>query len=368
MSPLLPYLAADFQLSTVVAGWSVAAFSITYTLSAPLLGLFSDRVGRRRVLVCSLLAFAAANLTTASAPNLPSLLGARLFAGVAAAGLSPSVYALVAGAAPADRRATYLGRTVSGLVVSLALGAPTGALTGASFGWRPVFVGFASLSLLLAWLNFRVWTDASGVSASHHRQPPSPLPAVVLMRRLTPTVVWSMGLYGVYTYLGAGLSAVGFSTGQTARAILSYGCGAIAGVLIGGRVADRLGVKFTTGASLAGLCACFILLRLALDAGVLVEPVLGMCSAIAQLFFPAQQAGLANDFPSRRSAALAWNNSALFFGISLGSLVGGEAVSLGNFDAALTISAGIALLGCLISGVALAGPVRPDARRTRVSR
>src|SRR5262249_45798346 len=73
MSPLLPYLAAD------LAGWSVAAFSITYTLSAPLLGLFSDRVGRRRVLVCSLLAFAAANLTTASAPNLPSLLGARLF-------------------------------------------------------------------------------------------------------------------------------------------------------------------------------------------------------------------------------------------------------------------------------------------------
>lgn len=43
-------------------------------------------------------------------------------------------------------------------------------------------------------------------------------------------------------------------------------------------------------------------------------------------------------------------------------------MSLGNFDATLTISAGIALLGYLINGVALAGPVKSDARRTRVSR
>jgi MFS transporter, DHA1 family, purine base/nucleoside efflux pump len=162
-----------------------------------------------------------------------------------------------------------------------------------------------------------------------------------------------MGLYGVYTYLGAGLTALGFSTGQTARAILAYGCGAIAGVLIGGRVADRFGARFTTGASLAGLAACFIVLRLALGAGAPVEPVLGMSAGIAQLFFPAQQAGLANDFPGQRTTALAWNNSALFLGISLGSLVGGEALSLGDFNATLTISAGIAMLGLLINGVVL---------------
>ena len=77
------------------------------------------------------------------------------------------------------------------------------------------------------------------------------------------------------------------------------------GVLVGGRVADRLGVKFTASASFAGLCACLLLLRLALDAGRLVEPALGVSSAVAQLFFPAQQAGLANDFPSQRAAVLA---------------------------------------------------------------
>jgi len=173
-----------------------------------------------------------------------------------------------------------------------------------------------------------------------------------------PTVVWSTGLYSVYTYLGAGLTSVGFSNWQTSQAILFYGCGAIAGVLIGGRVADRLGTKFTTGVSLAGLCACFLLLRLAFDTGTLVALTLGLSSAVAQLFFPAQQAGLANDFPTRRGTAFAWNNSALFLGISLGSLVGGEAVSIGNFGANLTISAVIALIGCIMNAVLVPGLAR----------
>jgi predicted MFS family arabinose efflux permease len=195
-----------------------------------------------------------------------------------------------------------------------------------------------------------------------------PLAAAALARRLMPMVVWSTGLYGFYTYLGTDLSAIGFSTGQTVRAILSYGCGAIAGVLIGGCVADRVGVRFTAGVSLAGFCACLLLLRLALDRGVLVELALGLSSAVAQLFFPAQQAGLTNDFPSQRATALAWNNSALFLGVSLGSLVGGEAIAIGNFDANLTISAGIALIGCMINAIVVPGPAGLRTSRVNDSR
>jgi predicted MFS family arabinose efflux permease len=248
---------------------------------------------------------------------------------------------------------------VSGLLVSLAIGASAGGLVGVLFGGPPVFLALAGLGLVLVWLNRWVWpcdrgSGVDGLDAAAR----DPLDAAVLVRRLIPMVLWSTGLYGVYTYLGAGLTAVGFSTGQTAAAILFYGCGAIVGVLVGGRVADRLGVRFTATASFAGLCACLLLLRLALDAGRLVEPALGVSSAVAQLFFPAQQSGLANDFPRHRAAVLAWNNSALFLGISLGSLIGGEAVALGSFGADLTISAGIALVGCIINAILVPGRVR----------
>ena len=361
-SPLLPVLASDYHITPALAGLSVTTFSLAYMVSAPLFGYIADRIGRRRVLICSLLAFALANILTASTANLPSLLAVRLFAGAAAAGVSPSIYALVGSAAPPDRRATWLALVVSGLLVSLAIGASAGGLVGVLFGAPPVFLALGGLSLVLVWLNRWVWpcdrgSGVDGLDAAAR----DPLDAAVLVRRLIPMVLWSTGLYGVYTYLGAGLTAVGFSTGQTAAAILFYGCGAIVGVLVGGRVADRLGVRFTATASFAGLCACLLLLRLALDAGRLVEPALGVSSAVAQLFFPAQQSGLANDFPRHRAAVLAWNNSALFLGISLGSLVGGEAVALGSFGADLTISAGIALVGCIINAILV--PVRVQLRQ-----
>jgi predicted MFS family arabinose efflux permease len=363
LSPLLPIIAKDLNISSVVAGFSVTVFSLTYMVSAPLFGYLADRIGRQSVLMYSLLAFGAANLITAAAPNLPSLLAVRLFAGAAAAGISPSIYALVGSAAPPDRRGSWMAVVVSGLLGSLAFGASIGTVVGAFFGWAPVFVALAVFSFALALLNCRVW-HWQGLPTGIAEAPASdPLVMAVLVRRLVPMAVWSTGLYCVYTYLGIGLCAVGFSTGQTATAILCYGCGAIAGALIGGRVTDWLGAKFTASFSLAGLCGCLLLLRLAMHTDALVAPALGLSSAVGQLFFPAQQAGLANDFPGRRCTALAWNNSALFFGISLGSLIGGRVVAIGNFEANLMVSAGIVLAGCIINAIVVPGSWFSPARR-----
>src|SRR6266851_361917 len=149
VSPLLPMIAADYRVSPALAGLCVTVFSLTYMVSAPLFGHVADRIGRRRMLVCCLAAFAAANLLTAVVASVIWLLAARVAAGVAAAGVTPSVYALVGSAAPPDRRATWMALVVSGLLLSLALGAPIGAWAGASIGWGSVFAVLAGLSLCL---------------------------------------------------------------------------------------------------------------------------------------------------------------------------------------------------------------------------
>jgi predicted MFS family arabinose efflux permease len=241
VSPLLPLIAVDYQISPALAGLSVTVFSLTYMVSAPLLGHVADHIGRRRTLTCCLLAFAAANLATASAGSFVWLLAARLISGAAAAGVSPAIYALVGLAAPSNRRATWLALVTSGLLVSLPLGAPIAALASASLGWSSNFVALAALSLLLAWANRRIWPEdhrAQTIAASV-----GSLTATAIALRLA---VWSTALYGMYTYLGAGLTSSGFSTEQIAEVIVFYGCGAIGGVLIGGRTssatAGRLGV------------------------------------------------------------------------------------------------------------------------------
>jgi DHA1 family purine base/nucleoside efflux pump-like MFS transporter len=356
VSPLLPLIAADYRISPSLAGLGVALFALTYMVTAPVLGHLADRIGRRRMLTCCLFGFASANLLTASAANFTWLLAARLIAGAAAAGVSPSLYALVTGVAPPNRRATQLALVVSGLLVSLSLGAPIGGLVGVSFGWPRIFEVLACFSLLLVLANRRVWPedDRSGrIAADDHART-----IAVLGGRLAPMVAWSSALYGVYIYLGAGLTAHGFSNEEIAAIILFYGCGAIAGVLIGGRLVDRLGAKPTSSAALIALCTCLLLVQLAIDARMLVAVAFAAASAAAQVFFPAQQAGLAGDFPAQRAAVLAWNNSALFLGISLGSLVGGQAISHGGFAANLRISAVIAIAGWIINQAAMRNPAR----------
>lgn len=349
VSPVLPLIALNYGVSPAIAGLSVTIFSVVYIASAPIFGHMSDRIGRRQILTICLGVFAGANVFTAAAGNFMLLLGARLVAGGAAAGVSPSVYALVGGSAPYDKRGTHLSIAVSGLLASLIIAAPAAALAGAAIGWQSVFAVVAFGSVALVWVNLRVWPDSEGAigpAAPHDR-----LKIWVLGFRLAPTVVWSTAVYAAYTYLGAGLTLSGYPTNKMAEAILLYGCGSIVGILAGGRMADRLGDKLTTTLAFGGVGICFLLLRFAVDNGILVTLAFGLVSAVAQMFFPAQQAGLAKDFPSRRATVLAWNNSALFLGISLGSLVGGQAISIGGFDADLMISATIAIVGCGINRV-----------------
>jgi predicted MFS family arabinose efflux permease len=73
-------------------------------------------------------------------------------------------------------------------------------------------------------------------------------------------------------------------------------------------------------------------------------------SLTAQIYFPAQQSLLLNKFLSRSSTALSCNNSALFAGIAIGSVIGGQAMQAGGFTAILLVCAAVALAGFAAAG------------------
>ena len=180
-----------------------------------------------------------------------------------------------------------------------------------------------------------------------------------MARRLLPTVLWATALYGVYTYLGAWLTGAGATPPDIARAIGCYGVGALAGTLLGGHAADRFGTRRTMLTSLAGLTAGLALFSNGIGPGLTADGLLLVLSIFAQFYFPARQSSLARDFPQRRALALALNNSALFLGISLGSLIGGEAMAWSGFAADAGICA-------VIAGLALVSIGRWDRTRTEL--
>src|SRR5207253_917375 len=79
--PLLPFYAERFTASPLQMTMLFATFSLMSTITAPLWGRLSDRVGRRPVLMVSMAAAVLAYLGLAFATALWMLFAARAFAG-----------------------------------------------------------------------------------------------------------------------------------------------------------------------------------------------------------------------------------------------------------------------------------------------
>jgi DHA1 family tetracycline resistance protein-like MFS transporter len=154
--PILPLFAKDVGAGPVAATALVASFSLAQFLVAPLWGRLSDRIGRRPVIVASLLGTTVGYLITAGANSLWVLLLGRLIDG-----LSGSTYgvaqAAVADSAPPAERPRLLGLLGAAFGVGFVAGPVIGAL--AAFGGRRVpFLVAAAIALanaIAAWVRLR---------------------------------------------------------------------------------------------------------------------------------------------------------------------------------------------------------------------
>lgn len=102
--PLLPFYAQRFQASELQIGLLFASFSVAQLIASPILGEWSDRWGRRPVLILSLLGSAASFVMLALAPNLFWLFLSRLLDGFTGGNIT-TARAYIADISPPERRA-----------------------------------------------------------------------------------------------------------------------------------------------------------------------------------------------------------------------------------------------------------------------
>jgi DHA1 family tetracycline resistance protein-like MFS transporter len=101
--PLLPYYAERFGASGLTVGLLTTSFSLAQFLFSPLWGRLSDRIGRRPVLLGSLILTGVSYLVFALATSLPILFLSRIFAGIAGATLSTAQAYIADTTAPENR-------------------------------------------------------------------------------------------------------------------------------------------------------------------------------------------------------------------------------------------------------------------------
>jgi MFS family permease len=123
--PLMPFYAERFSASPQQVTMLLAVFSLMQTLTSPIWGRLSDRVGRRPVLMVSMAAAALAYLWLGFADALWMLFAARALAG-ACAGNIAAAQAYIADVTPPERRAHGMGMIGAafglGFIIGPALG------------------------------------------------------------------------------------------------------------------------------------------------------------------------------------------------------------------------------------------------------
>src|SRR6266851_391361 len=125
--PLLPFYAERFGASPQQVTILMAVYSLMAMLAAPLWGRLSDRIGRRPVLMASMLAAALAYLWLGLASALWMLFAARAFAG-ACAGNIAAAQAYIADVTPPERRARGMGLIGAAFGLGFIIGPALGGL------------------------------------------------------------------------------------------------------------------------------------------------------------------------------------------------------------------------------------------------
>jgi MFS transporter, DHA1 family, tetracycline resistance protein len=161
--PVLPKLIETFQHgNTALAAETYGVFATAWALMqfvfSPLLGVLSDRFGRRRVLLISLTGLGLDYILMALAPNLAWLFVGRVISGITAATYS-TASAYIADVTPPERRAASFGYVGAAWGAGFVFGPALGGLLG-SVDPRWPFWAAAALTLANALYGYFVLPES----------------------------------------------------------------------------------------------------------------------------------------------------------------------------------------------------------------
>jgi DHA1 family tetracycline resistance protein-like MFS transporter len=149
--PVLPKLieeltGAGLSVAAVYGGWLTLSYSVMQFISAPILGVLSDRYGRRPVLLASLFGLGIDYIFLAFAPGIAWLFAGRIFAGITGASFT-TAQAYIADVSTPEKRAQNFGLVGAAFGIGFIVGPVIGGIFS-QFGLRVPFLISAVLALV----------------------------------------------------------------------------------------------------------------------------------------------------------------------------------------------------------------------------
>jgi DHA1 family tetracycline resistance protein-like MFS transporter len=146
--PILPLYAKSFRAEEWQIGLLLGCYSFMQFLASPILGYISDRIGRKPVLLVSLVGSAVGYAVMASAQSLTTLFIARIIAGICGASVGTAA-AYIADITPPENRSRRMGLIGAAFGVGFVLGPAIGGILSHFWTVGPFWFG-AGLAFLNA--------------------------------------------------------------------------------------------------------------------------------------------------------------------------------------------------------------------------
>ncbi|MBH5130549.1 MFS transporter [Streptomyces sp. HB-N217] len=278
VSAMAPQLARAFDLGYVEIGLLASVTALSGAALTVPVGLLADRTRRTRMLAISVALWSVAMLMAGASTSYLWLLASRAALGAVSATAGPTVASLVGDYFPAGDRARMYGLVLAGELAGTGIGFALSGLIGSVLTWRFAFWWLVVPGTALVWFIHRLAEPARGGRfrpVDAHRPDGGPTARAARRAHLEPhedlvldsdprqrSKWWSIryilrvrtnlvlilaSALGYFYFTGLRSFATlyttrhfGVTTTVATSLVLVAGIGALAGVLSGGRIADRL--------------------------------------------------------------------------------------------------------------------------------
>ncbi|MFN8548720.1 MAG: MFS transporter [Candidatus Eisenbacteria bacterium] len=148
--PLGPDFAKALGISMSHLGWIGGSYTLAGAVMGFLGSFFLDRFDRRSALAVAMGGLVVATAAGGFAINLPTLIAARMMAGLCGGPAASLTLSIIADVIPIERRGRAIGSVMAAFSVASVLGVPAGLELARHGGWRIPFFAVAALGLTVA--------------------------------------------------------------------------------------------------------------------------------------------------------------------------------------------------------------------------
>ncbi|WP_233239018.1 DHA2 family efflux MFS transporter permease subunit [Bordetella sp. LUAb4] len=155
----IPTISGNLGVSIDEGTWVITLFAAANAVSIPLTGWLTQRVGQVRLFVWAILLFVLASWLCGIAPNLISLLAARILQGAVAGPLIPLSQALLLSSYPKQKSSTALALWAMTATVGPIAGPALGGWMTDSYSWSWIFYINIPVGLFAAAVTWAIYRD-----------------------------------------------------------------------------------------------------------------------------------------------------------------------------------------------------------------